>query len=54
MLKTDTTQGIMAIRVYPIWDKPSSNHAMDTQKWHLEYFIEANNLSYPKFLKLYS
>ncbi|ANF47340.1 MepB family protein [Priestia megaterium] len=54
ILKTATTKGKMAIRVYPIWDKPTSKQAMETQKWQLEYFIEPNNLSYQKFLKLYS
>ncbi|PFL03814.1 mep operon protein MepB [Priestia megaterium] len=54
ILKTETTKGKMAIRVYPIWDKPTSTQAMETQKWQLEYFVEPNNLSHQKFLKLYS
>ncbi|MFE7820249.1 MepB family protein [Priestia megaterium] len=55
-LKTATTKGKMAIRVYPIWDKPTSKQAMETQKWQLEYFVEtngANNFPHQKFLKLY-
>ena len=47
----------MAIRVYPIWDKPTSKQAMETQKWQLEYFVEtndANNLLHQKLLKLYT
>ncbi|MBY0001977.1 MepB family protein [Priestia aryabhattai] len=54
ILKTETTKGKMAIRVYPIWDKPTSTQAIETQKWQLEYFVELNNLSHQKFLKLYS
>ncbi|MHA2959386.1 MepB family protein [Priestia megaterium] len=54
ILKTDTSKGKMAIRVYPIWDKPTSKQAIETQKWQLEYFVEPNNLSHQKFLKLYS
>ncbi|MCA1050977.1 MepB family protein [Priestia aryabhattai] len=57
ILKTATTKGKMAIRVYPIWDKPTSKQAIETQKWQLEYFVEindANNLPRSKLLKLYS
>ncbi len=56
ILKTGTTKGKMAIRVYPIWDKPTSKQAMETQKWQLEYFVEtndANNFPRQKLLKLY-
>jgi len=57
ILKTATTKGMMAIRVYPIWDKPTSKQAIKTQKWQLEYFVEmnnTNNLPHQKLLKLYS
>ncbi|WP_375709842.1 MepB family protein [Priestia megaterium] len=57
ILKTATTKGKMAIRVYPIWDKPTSKQAIETQKWQLEYFVEtndANNLPRQKLLKLYT
>ncbi|USL41030.1 MepB family protein [Priestia megaterium] len=57
ILKTATTKGKMAIRVYPIWDKPTSKQAIETQKWQLEYFVEMNNInSWPhqELLKLYS
>ncbi|MBY0074721.1 MepB family protein [Priestia aryabhattai] len=57
ILKTSTTKGKMAIRVYPIWNKPTSKQAMETQKWQLEYFVEtndANNFPRQKLLKLYS
>ncbi|MGG0737581.1 MepB family protein [Niallia taxi] len=43
ILKTATTNGKMAIRVYPSWDKPVSNQAINTQKWQLEYFIELDD-----------
>ncbi|MCM3341086.1 MepB family protein [Paenibacillus sp. MER TA 81-3] len=32
--------GKRAIRVYPPWDKTTSNQAQKTQKWQLEYFLE--------------
>ncbi len=57
ILKTATTKGKMAIRVYPIWDTPTSKQAIETQKWQLEYFIETdktNNLPQQELLKLYS
>lgn len=57
ILKTAITKGKMAIRVYPIWDTPTSKQAIETQKWQLEYFIETdntNNLPQQELLKLYS
>lgn len=32
--------GKRAIRVYPPWDKPTSQQAQKTQKWQLEYFLK--------------
>lgn len=32
--------GKMGMRVYPIWDRPTSTQGMATQKWQLPYFIE--------------
>lgn len=58
ILKTATSKGKMAIRVYPKWEIPTSKQAIQTQKWQLDYFIEmkhiSNNLSTQKLLKLYS
>lgn len=57
ILKTATSKGKMAFRVYPTWEIPTSKQAIETQKWQLEYFIEMkdiNNLSAQKLLKLYS
>ncbi|MDQ0227689.1 MepB family protein [Metabacillus niabensis] len=57
ILKTATTKGKMAIRVYPIWDTPTSKQAIETQKWQLDFFIETdktNNLPQQELLKLYS
>lgn len=39
ILSQDKT-GKMAMRVYPIWDQPTSIQAIATQKWQLPYFIE--------------
>ncbi len=57
ILKTATTKGKMAIRVYPRWENPTRKQAIETQKWQLAYFVEVNNTnSFPvqKLLKLYS
>ncbi|MBP1043982.1 MepB family protein [Vagococcus sp. BWB3-3] len=32
--------GKMAMRVYPVWDQPTSSQALATQKWQRPYFIE--------------
>nr|WP_315117414.1 MepB family protein [uncultured Clostridium sp.] len=47
----------MAMRVYPIWDTPSSNQAIKTQKWQLPYFIDlSDSEKFPidKLTNLYS
>lgn len=57
ILKTATSKGKMAIRVYPRWENPTSKQAIETQKWQLAYFVEVNNTnSFPvqELLKLYS
>ena len=57
ILKTDTTKGKMAMRVYPSWDKPASKQAIETQKWQLEYFVgmsNTNSLPVQELLELYS
>jgi hypothetical protein len=56
ILKTATTKGKMAMRVYPLWDKPTNKQAINTQKWQLEYFFEINNPNnpHPDVLQLYS
>lgn len=57
IVRSTSTKGKMAIRVYPIWDKPSSKQAMKTQKWQLPFFGDVsspNKLAFEKILKLYS
>jgi hypothetical protein len=57
ILKTATSKGKMAIRVYPSWDTPTSKQAIATQKWQLPYFVVVNNkssLQIQELLKLYS
>ncbi|WP_028550222.1 MepB family protein [Paenibacillus sp. UNC451MF] len=56
ILKTATTRGKMAIRVYPSWDTPTSQQAIATQKWQLPYFVAINkdSLQTQELLKLYS
>lgn len=55
ILKTATTKGKMAIRVYPSWENPNSKQAIETQDWQLKYFVEVNNKnnSIQELLKLY-
>ena len=57
ILRSSSTKGKMAIRVYPSWDRPTSKQAMKTQKWQLPYFVDMshqNKLSKDKIVKLYS
>lgn len=57
ILRSASTKGKMAIRVYPSWDSPSSKQAMKTQKWQLPYFVDLcnpNKLSSEKIIELYS
>lgn len=43
ILRSSSTKGKMAIRVYPIWDSPSSKQAIQSQKWQLPYFVDVSN-----------
>lgn len=57
IFRSSSTKGKMAIRVYPIWDSPSSKQAMKTQKWQLPYFVDmchSNKLPVEKIMELYS
>lgn len=57
VLRSPSTIGKMAIRVYPIWDTPTSKQALNTQKWQLPYFVDMSNLnqeSIDKIINLYS
>lgn len=57
ILRSSSTKGKMAIRVYPSWDRPTSKQAMKTLKWQLPYFVDMshqNKLFKDKILKLYS
>lgn len=40
ILSTPTQKGKMALRVYPVWDTPTSKQAVATQKWQLLYFLD--------------
>lgn len=57
ILRSTSTKGKMAIRVYPSWDSPSSKQAMKTQKWQLPYFVDMSILNQTileKVIELYS
>lgn len=57
ILRSHSTKGKMAIRVYPSWDSPTSKQAMQTQKWQVPYFVDMGGqgkLSIEKIMKLYS
>lgn len=57
ILKSQSNQGKMGMRVYPSWDKPVSKAAIHTQSWQLPYFFEINKAKpYPtqKILALYA
>ncbi|MED3371023.1 MepB family protein, partial [Bacillus thuringiensis] len=56
ILRTQNQKGKMAMRIYPIWDKPVSNQAKKSQMWQLQYFVDlsdCNNLPIDKLLNLY-
>ncbi len=57
ILRSVSTKGKMAFRVYPSWDHPCSNQAVNTQKWQLRYFVdmsETDRLPVEEILELYS
>lgn len=57
ILRSTSTKGKMAIRVYPIWDSPSSKQTLKTERWQLPYFVDMcnpNKLPLEKISKLYS
>ena len=57
ILQSHSTEGKMAIRVYPSWDEPTSKQAIKTQKWQLPYFVdmsELNSKTITKIMTLYS
>lgn len=57
ILRSISTKGKMAIRVYPNWDSPSSKQAIKTQQWQLPYFVDMRNpnkLPLEKITELYS
>lgn len=57
ILRSPTTTGKMALRVYPIWDSPTSKQAITTQEWQLPYFSDMSSLnqqSIDKLMSLYS
>ncbi len=39
VFSTASKEGKRAIRVYPLWDKPTSKQALKTQQWQLDYFL---------------
>ncbi|GAF11216.1 hypothetical protein JCM19046_1729 [Bacillus sp. JCM 19046] len=44
ILRSETTKGKMAMRVYPVWDKPTSKQALKTQAWQMPYFIDLSGV----------
>tara|TARA_A100000171_G_C2134123_1_gene148834 strand:- start:422 stop:925 length:504 start_codon:yes stop_codon:yes gene_type:complete len=39
VFSTASKEGKRAIRIYPVWDKPTSKQALKTQQWQLDYFL---------------
>lgn len=57
ILQSPSTKGKMAIRVYPIWDQPTSKQAKETQKWQLTYFLDmrpSNDVPFETIKDLYN
>ena len=50
-------EGKRAIRLYPLWDKPTSKQALKTQQWQLDCFLaidEGGKTDIQRAKKLYS
>lgn len=43
VLSDATRDGKRGIRVYPIWDEPTSKQAQKTQVWQTQYFIDLSD-----------
>lgn len=57
ILKSASTKGKMAMRVYPSWEQPSSKQALKTQNWQLAYFVDLSTptkLAFEKLMELYA
>lgn len=55
ILRSETSKGKMAIRVYPTWEKELNPSAMKTQKWQSAYFIDlTQGTNTDKLSKLYN
>lgn len=39
VFSTASKEGKRALRVYPLWDNPTSKQALKTQQWQLDYFL---------------
>ena len=44
ILSTNKKNGKLSFRVYPIWSKPISKQAINTQKWQIKYFIDMSDI----------
>jgi len=54
IFSTETKDGKRGFRVYPPWDNPTSNQAIKTQTWQLQYFLNyGDNLDISRAKKLY-
>lgn len=51
VLKTDTSSGKMAMRVYPNWCKELNETAQKTKNWQVPYFIDFSAKNYLEDLK---
>ena len=50
------SKGKMGIRVYPDWDQPNNEQALNTKKWQEQYFVnfsEANDKTISRLKQLY-
>ncbi|AXI00948.1 mep operon protein MepB [Sporosarcina sp. PTS2304] len=57
ILRSSSTKGKMAMRVYPVWDRPTSKQAMNTQEWQLPFFVDmshSHKVPKEKIRELYS
>ena len=43
IISDEKKEGKRGIRVYPIWDDPTSKQAQKTQEWQTKYFLDLTN-----------
>ena len=54
VLRSNSADGKMAMRLYPSWDHPTSRVARESQAWQLDYFFIYRQVENEDILRLYA